>query len=120
MIENLKHLRETWQSNSSFGLVRELLQEAPSDLRPVLSKLPEKFMGTALAQVEKHNKRCLRTKLLLKAALGEPETGKFVARLLLGQSLVDDLGNIVVEDTDSLEPFQSPIHGTAIDIIKWI
>lgn len=70
--------------------------------------------------MHKHNKRYVQADLILKGALGEPQTGKFVARLLSGQSLINDAGDIVSDIDGELEPYKSQIHNVWIDIKAWI
>ena len=121
MVENIKRMQTDWSESKYFKNFLDIVETLPLDMKKVEESLPEKYLQTALEQVHKHNGRYLKTVLLLKSAFGEIETSKYVARLLLGLSLVDNNGQIVMEVGDGpIKPIYSPIHEVTINIAAWI
>mmetsp|Transcript_31633 Transcript_31633/g.57277 ORF Transcript_31633/g.57277 Transcript_31633/m.57277 type:complete len:190 (+) Transcript_31633:280-849(+) len=120
MVTQLEDLLANWRTSPAFQRLRDLVDELPTEEKSIMETLPEKFLATAIKQVHKHNHRYLQTDLVVKSALGETATGKFVARLLLGQSLIDDTGAIICDNEAELEAFVSPIHGCTVDIKNFV
>jgi hypothetical protein len=120
MVTQLEDLLANWRTSPAFQRLRDLLDELPTEEKSIMETLPEKFLATAIKQVHMHNHRYLQTDLVVKSALGETATGKFVTRLLLGQSLIDDTGAIICDNEAELEAFVSPIHGCTVDIKNFV
>ena len=81
--------------------------------------MPGKFFETTIKQVKKHNQRYANSKRRVRASSAEPETLKYVARILLDQEMVDEHGLIVMDQNEPIL-FESNIHGVTKNISDWI
>jgi hypothetical protein len=118
-VKQLEDLAANWQQNDAFKEYCHIVSCLPEKYRTLKQEMPGKFFDTTIKQVKKHNRRYANSKRLLRASFAEPETSKYVARILLGRDMVDEQGLIVMDQNEPLL-FESDIHGVAINISDWI
>lgn len=110
-MKQLKALASDWNSFPEFAVFQEEVGKLPDKLKHIFQvTIPTKFFATALEQVHKHNRRYLETVRLVRAAFGEPELGKYVARLILDKTLLQE---------NEAPTFDSPMQEATIATAEW-
>jgi hypothetical protein len=107
---HINKIRRDWQTNEVF---KKFLSQVAGMSNPKLKSLKEgmvdSFFRKMRSQVEKHNKRYLLSRSIIRSVFAEWQTGQAVAQVLKGGDGMPALS----------APFFSKQHGREIDCVKF-